>query len=138
MTSLAPDITDKIRNSFAQQSLMTTLGAELEQIDAGLVRISAPLLPGSLQQHGVAHAGVTFALGDSAAGYAALTRMAAEAEVVTAEMKINLLAPAQGPRLVAEGRIIRAGRRLTVVQADVFGGPDLTPVALLQGTMIPV
>jgi len=138
VTGLDPEIERKIQESFARQSLMKTLGAKLERIDAGLVQISAPLLPTSLQQHGVAHAGVTFAIGDSAAGYAALSQMDIDAEVVTAEMKINLLAPAKGPRLLAEGRIVRAGRRLTVVQAEVFGGPDLTPVALLQGTMVPV
>jgi uncharacterized protein (TIGR00369 family) len=109
----------KIRDSFAAQSLMATFGAELERVAPGAVEICAPILPGSRQQHGFAHAGLTFALGDSAAGYAALTLMPEEAEVMTAEMKINLLAPARGERLVATGRVVKAGRRLTVVTAEV-------------------
>ena len=131
---------DRIRESFAAQSMMATLGATIERVDEGLVEIHAPILPGSLQQRGFAHAGLTFAIGDSAAGYAALTVMPEDCEVVTAEMKINLLAPGRGERLIARGRVIRAGRRLTTVQADVHAVDDgsETHIALLTGTMIPV
>ena len=131
---------DRIRESFAAQSMMATLGATIERVDEGMVEIHAPILPGSLQQRGFAHAGLTFAIGDSAAGYAALTVMPKDCEVVTAEMKINLLAPGRGERLIARGRVVRAGRRLVTVQADVHavenGGE--THIALLTGTMIPV
>jgi uncharacterized protein (TIGR00369 family) len=126
----------RVADSFARQAMMATLGAELLHADAGLCRIAAPVLPAFSQQHGYGHAAVTFALGDRAAGYAALSVMAEGAEVLTAEMKINLLAPATGGRLVAEGRVVRPGRRLVVVSAEVRAGETL--VALLQGTMIPV
>ena len=131
---------NRIHESFAAQSMMATLGATIERVDEGLVEIHAPILPGSLQQRGFAHAGLTFAIGDSAAGYAALTVMPEDCEVVTAEMKINLLAPGRGERLIARGRVIRAGRRLTTVQADVHAVDDgsETHIALLTGTMIPV
>lgn len=133
-------VEDRIRQSFAAQSMMTTLGARIVEVAEGRVTIAAPILPGSRQQHGHAHAGLTFAIGDSAAGYAALTVMPEGHEVLTAEMKINLLAPARGDRLVAEGRVERAGRRLIVVSAEVFAetGSDRRRVALLQGTMVPV
>jgi uncharacterized protein (TIGR00369 family) len=138
--SLSPEIEEKIRASFARQTMMQTLGAELLELGEGTAFISAPILPGSLQQQGAAHAALTFAIGDSAAGYAALTLFDPEDEIVTVEMKINLLRPALGDRLYAEGRVVRAGRRLTVVQAEVFAEVDggRKPVALLQGTMIPV
>ena len=131
---------DKVRASFARQDMMRTLGAELVRVAPGEVEIAAPVLPEMRQQHGFSHAAVTFALGDSAAGYAALSLMDKTDEVLTVEMKINLLAPASGTRLVAKGHVIRPGRRLVVVGAAVFaedaGGG--TQVALLQGTMIPV
>lgn len=137
---LAPEIAARIEASFARQSLMATMGARLAHVGAGRCRIAATLGPGVLQQHGFAHAGLTFALGDSAAGYAALTQMPVDREVLTVEMKINLLAPGRGPEIVAEGRIVRPGRRLTIVTAEVFSvdGEEATPIALLQGTMIPV
>lgn len=130
----------KIRESFAKQTMMSTLGASLESIRPGEVVIAAPVLEASRQQHGFAHAALTFAIGDSAAGYAALSLMDEAAEVLTVEMKINLLAPASGERLVATGRVVRPGRRILVVSATVVAESGAQPkeVALLQGTMIPV
>lgn len=137
---LSPFMQQKIAASFAAQSLMQTFGATLGEMSPGAVEITAPLLPGSLQQHGFGHAGLTFAIGDSAAGYAALTVMPEDHEVLTAEMKINLLAPAKGNGLLAKGRVIKPGRRLVIVQADIYAldGPKQTHVALMTGTMIPV
>jgi len=130
----------KVRHSFARQSLMATFGATLAEVAAGRVVIAAPILDLARQQHGFGHAGLTFTLGDTAAGYAALTLMPLPAEVLTVEMKINLVAPAAGDRLIATGRVVKAGRRLTVVTAEVEAETDGTrrTVALLQGTMLPV
>ncbi len=137
---MSPLKTTRIHESFAAQSMMTTLGASLKKVGNGAVEIIAPILPGSQQQHGFAHAALTFAIGDSAAGYAALTIMPEGHEVLTTEMKVNLLAPAQGDLLIARGRVIKPGRRLVIVQADVFASQNgsETHVALLTGTMIPV
>lgn len=118
---------------------MTTFGADLVALDMGHVVIQAPISPGALQQHGFAHAGLTFTLGDSAAGYAAMTRLPEGKDVMTVEMKINLIAPAKGELLRATGEVVRAGRRLLVVRSVVTAienGRE-TDVALLQGTMIP-
>ncbi|EDM70364.1 hypothetical protein RAZWK3B_06727 [Roseobacter sp. AzwK-3b] len=137
---MAPVTEDRIRQSFAAQSLMATFGATLSRVEEGAVEIEAPILPGSLQQHGFAHAGLTFAIGDSAAGYAALSVLPEGYEVLTTEMKVNLLAPGQGDQLVARGKVIKPGRRLVIVQADVFALTDgkETHIALMTGTMMPV
>lgn len=134
------DLDSRIRASFDRQTMMQTLGAELVSVAPGEVMIAAPILPSSLQQHGAGHAGLAFSIGDSAAGYAALTTIPEGAEVMTVEMKINLMSPSVGDRLVADGRVIRAGRRVVVVAADVWAetGDTRKHVAMLQGTMIPV
>ena len=126
----------RIYQSFERQTMMQTLGAQLGEVRAGYVEIIAPILPGSLQQHGYAHAALIFAIGDSAAGYAALSVMGEEFEVLTAEMKINLLAPGRDGPLRAVGTVEKSGRRLIIVRADVFDGE--VKVALMQGTMVPV
>lgn len=136
---MSPQLDPRIADSFARQSLMATLGAHLTHTEPGAVEITAPILPGARQQQGFAHAGLTFALGDSAAGYAALSLMPPEQEVLTVEMKINLTAPGTGDHLLARGRVLKPGRRLIVVAAEVFavtGGTEKT-VAVLQGTMMP-
>ncbi|MEL6533257.1 MAG: PaaI family thioesterase [Pseudomonadota bacterium] len=120
---------------------MAHIDARIEEITQGRVVLSAPITEKVGQQHGAAHAGVTFALGDSASGYAALTQMPQGSEVMTVEMKINLLAPARGSRLWASGEVVRAGRRIVVVRARVEAEADdgtRKDVAILQGTMIPV
>ena len=134
------DIEARVRNSFARQTMMQTLGAQIASIAPGRVTITAPILPTVLQQQGAGHAGLAFSIGDSAAGYSALSLMPADADVMTVEMKINLMSPALGDRLVAEGRVIRPGRRIMVVAADVWAetGTTRKHVAMLQGTMIPV
>ncbi|MFB9151066.1 PaaI family thioesterase [Roseovarius ramblicola] len=135
-----PRVAARIRESFAAQAMMETLGARLVEVGAGRVRIEAPILPGSRQQHGYAHAGLSFAIGDSAAGYAALSVLPEGYEVLTSEMKIHLLAPAKGGLLVAAGRVLRPGRRLVIVEADIHAveaGRE-THVARLMGTMVPL
>ena len=92
---------ERITMSFDSQSMMKTLGAMIHKVEKGNVIIEAPLLPSTLQQQGYVHAGLTFSIGDSAAGYSALTLLPEDQEVMTAEIKINLLAPADGELLRA-------------------------------------
>ena len=140
MTDIDPTIVKKIRDSFAAQSMMASLGAQIDEITHGSVTLSAPVGDGFKQQQGFGHAALTFALGDVAAGYAALSVMPPEVEVMTAEIKINLLAPATG-RLIATGRVLKPGKRLVIVASDVWSedsGGARTHIAALQGTMVPV
>lgn len=134
---MSDEMATRIANSFARQGLMQSFGAQIVSVVQGAVVLQAPIRPAAQQQHGFAHAGLTFALGDSAAGYAALTMLPQDREVVTSEMKINLLAPGTGPLLRAEGRVVRSGKRLIVATAEVFR-EDGEMVALMQGTMVPV
>lgn len=117
---------------------MRHLGARLEYVGAGQVRIVLPSRPEVTQQHGYVHAGATSAIADSAGGYAALTLFPADAEVLTVEYKINLLAPAAGDHLEAVGTVRKSGRTLTVCQLDVFAvtEDERTLVATGQQTLI--
>ena len=133
------DIFDRVAQSFESQAFMKTIGAELISVEQGKVIISLKLKPSLMQQHGFGHAGVTFSIGDSAAGYAALTKMESQQEVLTSEMKIQLLSPSHGNMLKAIGSVIKAGRRLLVVKSDVYSVSDKKEklVATMLGTMVP-
>ena len=137
---MSTEIEKRISDSFASQSMMRTFNAEIVSITKGEVVLRAPILPLARQQMGFGHAALSFALGDTAAGYAALTTLADGQEVVTAEIKVNLLAPAQGEYLIATGRVIKPGRRLVIVSATVtaFDGGEARDVAVMQGSMMPV
>jgi uncharacterized protein (TIGR00369 family) len=127
----------RVRASFARQGAMTTLGADLADVAGGRVAIALPIEPRLSQQDGFLHAGVIVAVLDSACGYAALTLMPDEAEVLTVELKVNLLAPAGGQRLVAEGAVVRAGGTLTVCRGDGYAeqGSERVHVATMLATM---
>jgi len=114
----------RIRSSFAKQGLMATLGATLDKVEPGAVEIALTPSAAVSQQHGFVHAGAVAAIADSAAGYAALSVMPEGTGVLTAEFKINLLAPAAGERIIARGRVVKSGRTLTLSQADVFAVKD--------------
>jgi uncharacterized protein (TIGR00369 family) len=131
---------DRIRTSFARQGLMRTLGATLTKVAPGLVEIAMRPVPEISQQHGFVHAGAVSAIADTAAGYAALTLMPPERGVLTTEFKINLVAPAVGQRIIARGKVIKAGRTLTLAQADVFTESEGRErlVAYLTATMMTV
>ena len=138
LTPATPEVQDRIRASFARQGLMTHLGAELSHIGPGRVHIVLPYRPELTQQHGYIHAGATSAIADSAGGYAAFTCFPADTAVLTVEYKMNLLAPAAGDYLEAEGVVLKAGRTLTVCRLEVYASsPDQrTLIAAGQQTLI--
>ena len=129
---------ERITKSFESQSMMKTLGARIHKVEKGKVIIETPFLPSTLQQQGYIHAGLTFSIGDSAAGYAALTLLPEDQEVMTVEIKINLLAPTDGELLRAEGRVVKHGKRLVVVTSEIHTLKDgkKKMIAIMQGTMI--
>jgi uncharacterized protein (TIGR00369 family) len=128
-----------VRDSFARQTFLRLLGAEATVVEPGHVVIELPFRDDLCQQNGLVHAGVLTSVADSACGYAALTMMPAGNDVLSVEFKVNLLAPGRGDRFRADARVVRAGRTLTVCQAEVVAssvGADDVTVALMQATMI--
>lgn len=121
---MPPDFETRVRESFARQGFLHTLGAELVEVGEGTTAIRLPRGEPVAQQHGYVHAGALIAVVDTACGYAALTVAPPDSEVLTSELKINLLSPAAGAAVVARGRVVRAGRRLTVCQGDVYDADD--------------
>jgi len=110
----------RTRESFARQAAMATLGATLESVDPGRVVLVMAHRDTLTQQHGFIHAGMVAAALDSACGYAAFTLMPDDAAVLTIEFKINLLAPAAGPRFRFDGEVVKAGRTISVVDGRAF------------------
>ena len=114
-----PNYESRVRASFDKQKFMATIGARITHVAPGEVDLELATRDDLTQQHGFLHAGVLASAADSACGYAALSLMPAGAAVLSIEFKINMLAPAAGDRIVARGRVIRAGRTVTVCQGDV-------------------
>ncbi len=130
---------ERVRRSFLNQAFISTLGAELTVVGQGAVEIRLPFSPKLTQQHGFLHAGAITAVLDSACGHAALSLAADDKDVLSVELKVNLLAPAVGT-LVAKAQVKKAGKTLTVCTADAFA---ITPsgeklLATMLATMMTV
>ena len=133
-----PHFESRVRASFARQTVMATIGATLTKVLPGEVEIVLPFRSDLAQQDGYLHAGIVTTIVDSACGYAAFSLMSVDAAVLTVEYKVNFLAPAQGERLIARGRVTKAGRTLTVGSGDVFAvrGDQEHMVATMLATMM--
>ena len=124
-----------VEEIFAGQKLLHLMGAELTRVAPGEVDISLRFRDDLAQQSGALHAGTVAAIADTACGLAALSLMPEGSGVVSVEFKINLLAPAIGERFVAKGRVVRAGRTLSVCTADVIAD-DERVIATMLATMM--
>jgi len=138
MNPANPNFANEVSANFAQQSIMKLIGASLTLIEPGVVEITLPFRPDLTQQNGYLHAGIVTTIADSACGYAAFTLMPEGSGVLSVEFKVNLLRPAKGENFLARAEVIKAGRTLTVVRADVFALTEdkRTLVATMQGTMM--
>jgi uncharacterized protein (TIGR00369 family) len=130
---------EEIKQSFAKQTIMGLIGAELTRVEPGVVEIALAYRPDLTQQHGYLHAGIVTTIADSACGYAAYSLMPPESEVLSVEFKVNLLRPAKGETFLAVAEVVKAGKTLTVVRADVFGldhEGQRELIATMLGTMM--
>ena len=134
-----PSFAEEIKQSFAKQPIMGLIGAELSRIEPGVVEITLPYRADLAQQNGYLHAGIVATIADSASGYAAYSLMPPNSQVLSVEFKVNLLRPAKGETFLASAEVIKSGKTLTVVHADVFGieqGGRRELVATMLGTMM--
>ena len=133
-----PNFEARVRENFTKQSMLATLGGEMGLVRPGEVHLHMPFDGRLTQQDGFLHAGTVTTLMDSACGYAAFSLMPADARVLSVEFKVNLLAPARGERFRAEGRVVKAGRTITVCEGKMFSieGGNETLCAMMQATMI--
>ena len=133
-----PTFIQDVEESFAKQRVMDLIGAELTRVEPGVIEITLPYRTDLTQQHGYIHAGIITTIADSACGYAAYTLMPPGSDVLAVEFKVNLMRPAKGETFVARAEVIKSGRTLTVVRADVHAltGAQREIVAIMQGTMM--
>ena len=128
----------RVRASFARQGAMRLIGAEIVEVAPGYCAIALAPRPELSQQHGYVHAGIVSAIVDTAGGYAGFTLFPEDASVLTVEFKLNLLAPAGGDRLIAEGFVVKPGRTLAITRGEVHAekSGERTLVAIMQQTLM--
>ena len=120
-----------IRNTFNAANFIRDVGYELKELKEGYCETTLKIADKHLQQDGFVHAGVMSTMADHTSGTAGGTVVQRGQIVLTAEYKINILRPATGDMLICRARVIKPGKVLVIVDAEVFTmkGEDLKMVA---------
>ncbi len=132
-----PDFRAIITACLERQHFMKHLGCTLTTIEPGYVEAALNISNEHLQHDGVVHGGVIATIADVVAGFAAYTLVKEDQFTVTVDLMISYLEAVHGTQLRACGSVVRHGRTLSMVQAEIFttseSGKDLL-VAIAQAT----
>jgi uncharacterized protein (TIGR00369 family) len=109
-----------VERIFRNAQFVGSLGIVLTAHGEGWCETRLAGSPSLRQQHGFIHGGVLVTLADHTCGGAAATLVPAGRDVISAEMKVSFLRPASGPDLVCRAEVLRAGRSLVFVEAEVM------------------
>jgi uncharacterized protein (TIGR00369 family) len=128
---------EDLQRFFRAAPFMVDLGVEPVALSPGRLTTVLPIHTRHHQHTGQVHAGVMATMADHTMGAAAQTMAPAGHWVLTAELKTSLLRAGKGERLVCEAVVIKAGRRLSFTEAEVFAesGGERTLVMKASATM---
>ncbi|HMB89872.1 MAG TPA: PaaI family thioesterase [Rhodothermales bacterium] len=130
-----PAYREQVSRIFDQAAHVREVGIVLNDLGPGWCETQLAVQPKHLQQTYVVHAGVLATLADHTAGAAASTLLPAEAFVLSVEFKINLLRAARGPKLWCRAQVLKAGRRIFVVESEVFSTSDADTKLVAKATV---
>ena len=109
----------RARNAFDKVAYAKFLGLELCELKSGDVTVCLDARDEVKQNHGVVHGGAIASLIDTATAFAIIPLLTPEERVTTVDLTISYLRPITKGRVTAMARVVRAGRRLFVVSAEV-------------------
>lgn len=110
----------RIRKAIDVVPFAQLLGIELDDLSPGTATLGFNVRKHLTQNHGVVHGGAIASLIDTATAFAILTLLAPREHVTTVDLTVSYLRPLSAGRVTAVAKVVRAGRRLFVVSADVF------------------
>lgn len=114
-----PNFKQKIEDSFQYNGAFIELGGTLVTVEHGYVEVHLPFSKKTAQQHGFFHGGIVTTVADTCSGFAGYSVCDVDEECLSAEFKVNFLAPARGDLLIGRGRIIKDGRTLIIAEATI-------------------
>lgn len=110
----------RIHKAITKVPFARFLGLELEEVARGTATLALQVRKELMQNQGVVHGGAIASLIDTATAFAIISLLAPREKVTTVDLSISYLRPAVGGPLRAIATVVRAGRRLFVVSAEVF------------------
>lgn len=120
LTATNPDFERDVKDAVSSMPAAAHLGFEFGRVAPGDVEIIQPYRKELTQHDGFFQAGVLGSLADFAAGSAAGTLLPPGWVNMTIDYTVKIVAPANGERILACGRVIKAGPVITVAAAEVY------------------
>ncbi|OUR77474.1 hypothetical protein A9Q83_11020 [Alphaproteobacteria bacterium 46_93_T64] len=138
MREATEEILEEITPEFDVKNFMHHLGVELVSNDTGVCEMRLQYQDTLSVAEGVFHVGVIGAIGDIAVSAAAKSAARGDGKLELAEKKLNIFAPAKGDHLIAKAKVIKSGRTLTVVEANIYvlNGSTCSQCAMALVTLI--
>jgi uncharacterized protein (TIGR00369 family) len=112
------------------------MAMEIAEIEEGRVLLRLRIQPSQLNADGIVHGGVLPALADGAMGNALRTLNGDAAQVLTAELHLHYLRPASGGTVLAEGRVVQSGKRLSFGEVEIRDEASGKAVARGSGAFV--
>ena len=119
MMKLNPDHVEAVRQMTNTCPFFTLLSMDIVSLDQGRAFLKLEVQEKHLQPYGMVHGGIYSSMIDAACFWAAYTEIQDPLGLITVEMKLNYLSPASEGTFLAEGRVIKTGKRLCLSEAFV-------------------
>ena len=100
------------------------LGVEIESVEPGHAVLSMKIRDELKRNGGIAHGGAVAALIDSAMAFAIMPILAADERSLTVDLTIHYLRPVSEGSARASARVVRAGKRVITVSAELFDSQE--------------
>jgi uncharacterized protein (TIGR00369 family) len=108
-----------VREFAASSPYYKAMGMSISEMEEGRVLLRVEIQPSQLNADGIVHGGVLPAIADGAMGNALRTLNGRTAQVLTAELHLHYLRPVSSGTLVAEGKVVRSGRRVSFGEVEI-------------------
>jgi len=118
--NLTPSQLERIQNALETVPFAKLLGIELEDMAPGTATLGFNIREDLKQNNGVVHGGAIASLVDTATAFAIISLLPPDEKATTADLTISYLRPLRNGRAHSTARVLRAGRRLIVVSAELI------------------
>lgn len=124
---------DDAQKVFAETPYLKLLGMELLEMSHGKAKLKLPMKQKLRQPHGVLHGGATASVIDTAMAFAVASVLKDGEKASTVDLTVHYLRPVLEGEIFCTAKILRAGRKLLTVSADVVNA-DGKPIATALST----
>jgi len=118
---IKPGATHSAENALHTLPFSKLIGMQLEDLQPDLAVISIDMRDDLRQPSGVLHGGVTATLIDTAMAFAVRTRLGLTEATATIDLTVHYVRPHMTGKFICTAKVVRAGKRIFTVSADVHG-----------------